>query len=67
MKTRTPSIEEIERSSREIARKIVITPTKSIERQLEETERVIALLIAGGFVTKEKVAQARALAESLKP
>jgi len=45
---------------------ITLTNSKTVERRLEEAERVIALLIAGGFVTEEKVKQARALASSLK-
>jgi hypothetical protein len=60
------SPEEIAKQSREIAASITLTQSKPVERQLEEAERTIKLLIAGGFVSAEKVRQARELAADLK-
>ena len=55
------TIEEVQKENADLRERL-----KRLQREWEEENRIIRLLIAADFVTEEKCAQARALTQSLR-
>lgn len=55
------TIEEVQKENADLNERL-----KRLQREWEEENRIIRLLIAADFVTEEKCEQARSLAQSLR-
>ncbi len=55
------TIKEVQKENADLKERL-----KRLEREWEEENRIIRLLIAADFVTEEKCEQARSLAQSLR-